>query len=399
MRTEATKRPSAASANVVLPEIRLREFLMSISKALPKLIRFIGSDVVRAHPLWGRVIPFHVPSYGSYPSSGHSVRPDILITKDGPKFTELDFVASGMGGIPSALGTEQAAQFVDVVESWLRAMDTEHIRFATGSTTTADSECAAIAQLLRKRGWDAQAINIDSFTEAHHPKTLISRMFYSAEMKMPESMRHLPGRRVVTAEPWLDSKAVFALVHDPLMTGSLERALGANNLAFLRSAMPETWLIRNLDHEQMATILDAQQQYVIKATDVETSTCWGSRAVIPGIQCSRARFAQALRGTCELGRWPIVQKFHQSLDFRETWNRMVDGEFSDHYPLISERDPKIWEPVSEYVGAKFGVFFLVVNHPDKDICTFAPFADTALRKNSAILFFAQDAKPAVFQVI
>jgi hypothetical protein len=399
MSKQTARHLSTVPARLNLAKVELRDFLTSLSKALPKLIRFVGSDVVRAHSLWGRVIPFHVPSYGSRPSLGHAIRPDILITKDGPKFTELDFVASGMGGIPSALGTEQAREVVDAIGSWFRNMGVRRIRFATASTTTADSECAAIAKFLRQKDWDAQAINIDTFAEAPNPKTVISRMFYSAEMKMPQHMRQLRDRIVITAEPWLDTKAVFALVHDRDMTTELERALGADNLAFLRTAMPETWLIAKLDDQQRDAIRKDQAQFVIKATDVETETCWGSRAVIPGIQCSPERFGQALMGTPELGAWPIVQKFHQSLDFSSVWNRMIGGEFSDYYPLVSERKKNIWAPIHEYVGAKFGVFFLVVNDRDRDMCEFIPYADTALRPNSAILYFADDAKPAIFQVV
>ncbi len=402
MQTKHARHLSPSSPRAAPAEVELHEFMVSISRALPKLIRFIGSDVVRTHPVWGQAIPFHVPTYGSHASSGHCVRPDILMTDDGPKITEFDFVAGGLGCIPAALGTEQANEVLSLIEAWYRSMDVRRIRFATASTTTAASDCATIASLLQRRGWDAQAINIDTFFEEHRPKTVIHRMFYSAEMKMPQAMRHLPGRTVITAEPWLDTKAVFALVHDAAMTHELIAVVGTENLAFLRRAMPETWLARTLDPDFREAIIANRGSYVVKATDVETTTCWGSRSVIAGEQCSRETFVHAISGTGaekeKFGAWPIVQRFHRSLDFRGVWNQMVSGELSDFYPITKNCDPKIRQPVREYVGAKFGVFLLIVNATDGGTCEIIPYSDTTMRTNRAIVDWSADAKPAVFKL-
>jgi len=97
-----------------IPAVPLQSFLEQLADALPRLIEAASSPLVREHPVWGSVIPYHVPHYGTGISRGHCIRPDILYTSDGPKVCELDFVPSGRGYLLASLGPDEEAETLEV---------------------------------------------------------------------------------------------------------------------------------------------------------------------------------------------------------------------------------------------------------------------------------------------
>ena len=82
---------------------KLRDFVKKLAECLLPLTEYLCSNELRNDPLWGTLIPYATDSYGVGRSLGHCVRPDLILTEQGPKVCELDFVCSGRGFVLASL--------------------------------------------------------------------------------------------------------------------------------------------------------------------------------------------------------------------------------------------------------------------------------------------------------
>ncbi len=374
-----------------LPRIPIADFLQKLALALPRLIDFVASPFLRAHPVWGQAIPYNVPAYGTGTSLGHCVRPDVLLTKDGPKICELDFVPSGRGYLLAGLGRAQQRQVLDVFAEWYRQMGVSRVFYATATTTMCLEETEFFSQMLREAsGIDIRAGNIDTCSEHDLRGSFIDRLSYRSEMALPEAQRSLAGLTVATAEPYLDSKAIFAMVHDALLTKALEAALDAEALAFLRSVFPHTRLLSLVKSDaELIRIAKERDRWVIKNTDVETDHSWGCRGTVVGASSNEAPFLRELRreassGRKNTGRSPVLQWWHGSRDFWQTWDDAVNGVYQRTPPLHTSalQDISTSRIAAKEVGARIGFYFLVVR--DSGECLVTPYGDLVLRQDRLI---------------
>jgi hypothetical protein len=252
---------------------------------------------------------------------------------------------------------------------------------------------------------------------------LIDRLFYRSELRGDE--KYFPNNRVITAEPFLDSKMIFALVHDRSMQSFFESKLGVEDFQFLKEAMPETY---SLDLSRMAQgitdvtlnvaksigvsehVLSVFQTYphdifgsffaspvkniqperykwLIKTGDVESETSWGSRSVVLGSRTGAQDFIDLLRGTSRtagknnslkhVGDKPILQRFHKSKDFSEMWR----GVLTDSIPGLYDRNNVFFaeeNAKSERVYARVTFFMLLDNIGGNH--SFTPAGEITLRQ-------------------
>ncbi|ANP52421.1 hypothetical protein J2Z21_008352 [Streptomyces griseochromogenes] len=345
-------------------------FFQRLAKALPPLIRFTLGPTLREHPKWGRRLPFSVPGYGAFASPGHVCRPDVLLTSQGPRICELDFVPSGRGWVLAGLVSDaDRIAFLREFAHWYESMGSTRVYYATGTVTECREEVDLFSGALRDMlGFDITSINIDVDTPAPHG--LVDRLFYRSELEHP---LRTGGHRVVTAEPWLDSKMIFAVLHDASLTAVLEESIGAENLAFLRKACIESYLFDDVRSalESGALVPGDRSAWVLKATDVEERQCWGSRGVVLGRQRSDREWSALLRGEGPdreaLGRWPILQRFERSSDFSALWNAGVEGKVPVAAPerLGKRPSPVTRRPASGRVNGRLGTYFLVSHESDR----------------------------------
>jgi hypothetical protein len=379
--------PHAHSYEV--PRVPVAGFLQELARVLPKLIEFVMSHELREHPVWGRVIPYRVPHNGTGTSRGWCIRPDIILTRDGFRICEFDFVPSGRGDLLASLGRTQQAEVLETFADWYKSMGVRNVLYATASTTVCFSETVLFAQRMRGRGINISAGNIDTIEAPRREGVFIDRLFYRSEMSMLPEKKLLAGCDVATAEPYLDSKVIFAMVHDRTMTESLTRALGEEGVAFLRTALPETRLISRVDAKQREHLAKREKDvWVVKATDVEVDHHWGSRGVVVGLKYTVAKFLDALNGTDPsgktLGEEPIVQKFFRSRDFWQTWNAVIDGDFVRcQLPHVGRAPAQVTSAhATKEVGARIGFYFLVCRETGK--CFVTPFGDMRLRQDELV---------------
>lgn len=371
-----------------VPQLHLADFITKLRDTLPRLIFLLASDMVRGHEVWGQVLPYRVPAYGTGTSRGHCVRPDVLLTARGPKICELDFVASGRGYLLSGLTLAQQREVTQVFARWYRRMGVQHVLFATATKTICAEDAALFAQCMREQTTlDVRSGNIDTMQDADLRGVYVDRLFYRSEMAVDDARRCLVGHDVSTAEPYLDSKALFAFVHDMSATSMLREALGADRLAFLREVMPETRLVSTLKNDkERERIADARRDYVVKSTDVETDDSWGCRSTVIGATANKKPFFEALSGSHDLrgkhlGEHPIIQLFHKSRDFWQTWDAAVCGTV----PLtrLVQRgvceDIAIKQSATKEVGARIGFYFLIDRGTQS--CLVTPYGDMVLRQD------------------
>lgn len=359
-----------------LPVLNLSDFVSRFAEVLPKLLDCMAGSELRAHPVWQRWLPYDAEPYGVGRSLGHCVRPNVILTPEGPKICEIDCVPSGRGyGLSAIPDRERRHEYLGAFARWYQAMDAQRVVYATAATTVCFEESDAFATALREEcGVDIRAVNID---ETPLDGELIDRLCYRVEMADP---RRLVGKEVVTKEPHLDSKLVAAVIHDrtPAMEEILLSYLTLDELDFLREVFPPTYLLPLLRANpaplaQMVEnakvdgkVVPRRYGWVIKNGDVETAACWGSRGVIMGRKYGERAFRDAVvQGVNpnhkDMGARPVLQRFVPSLDFKPVWDAMVAGELTVGNRMGRDAHPITRQTAERHVTARVGFFCLVAN--------------------------------------
>jgi hypothetical protein len=335
----------------------LDDFIGGCEEALPPLVDYLLSSALREHPRWGQYFPFDQPEYSDGPSPGYACRPDILLTDEGPKITELDFVAACRGLLVGSLPSESdQRKFLEPFAGWYSDMGADSVYYATGSVTDCRPGCEVFAGRMRELlGFDIESVNID--TSPPPPGTLIDRLFYRSELAEPFTATKAP---MVMSEPWVDSKMVFAMIHDAEHTEALEAALGRDNLAFLRETLiPSRCLDDIQSAPDLSELVENKDEWLIKSSRVEVDACWGGRSVILGQRCTSDSWEETVSGRGEnqevLGKYPIVQPFIEgSKDLGDIAKLALGGDIVTHRPgeLVA------FEPTRKLFGV-LRVFFLL----------------------------------------
>lgn len=355
-----------------------------LADTLPALIETVHSNAIR-DSIYGSLIPYDAEPFGRGRSAGHCVRPDILMTPDGPKIVELDFVASGRAHVLSALPSDQHKTcFLASFAEWYRQLTSSPIYYATAThdpcAPEVDFFCDEVHRLL---SLDIKATNIDNGV----PVGLLDRLFMRSEMERPMDFNNA---EVVTKEPYLDSKMIFALVWDDELLPLLKKTIGQQRIDVLRALLPETYSVSRLTasgegRSVLQSIAENRKQWVIKNTDVDTDASWGCRGVVLGQQYTRKRFDDALFGAAaphnkSLGRSPVVQRFHSSRDFTPIWNAVVDGSVLRSDVFGRPESDVVYKRATKHVYARVGPYLLIDNR--HSTCVTPPFGFLTLRQDA-----------------
>lgn len=342
-----------------VPDLHIAYFVQRLQSALLHLVGALKSPDLRENPVWGSLLPFAIHPYGETPSPGHIVRPDIVLTENGYRIVELDFIPSGRGFTLNCLTDPQEREhFLAAYADWYASMRCSRIAYATTTDRQLREDVQYFAADLTRRGTDIRAVDANDFTP--RDGELLDRLFYASTLHRP-----LTPMTTLTSECWVDSKLVFALVHDPAMTAFLEKRLGVATLALLRDVMPSTFL-HDRSSPRTLQLAAERDEWVIKNSDVETDDSWGSRGVVVGKKYGKTQFERFLKGIDppkgkRLGAHPVIQRYVQSVDFMSWWNDIVTGAIkspdSDVTTLVFDEVTR--QPATEHVYARLGVTFLI----------------------------------------
>ncbi|MCB9763878.1 MAG: hypothetical protein H6739_29175 [Alphaproteobacteria bacterium] len=381
----------------VVPAVPLGGFLAELLEHLPRLLALMKSRALAEHPRWGSLLPFHLPLFGGRASIGHCVRPDVLITEDGPMICELDFVPAGRG--VTLLGLPVVAQqraFLGAFAAWYRGLGFDTILYASATVdediTLGDMRrfCVGMREHLEVDVHHANIDDVQSFDG------LIDRLYYASEMRSPRPVID-GGASIVTAEPWLDSKMIFAVVHDQASDPFLLSHLGEDALRFFRRVFPRSYdlaqlrrtdpaLLRRITATSTPDAPAERKRWLLKSTAADS---WGSRGVVLGASYSGRRFREAvMRGVSprrkDLGARPLLQRFVPSVDFTAVWDGLVEGRYHQVDPrAVGHRaDPVTLAPASRPVHARFGPYVLV--DTARGALTVAPYGVGVFRQDELV---------------
>lgn len=388
----------------LVPEIAIGEAVETLSEALPVLIRFLQSGDLREHPVWGNLIPFRVDGYGRGKRSlGHCVGADLVIDERGHVWaTEFDFAPSGRGYLLKCLPKSERLPVLRSFADWYRSMrlPEEPSRelayyYATATTTVCRPETEYFCTQLRNEcGIDIEAANIDDLSRAGRPlERIVDRLFYASERAVEKDK--MASGRMMTKEPYLDSKMVFAMISDSCMTPTLERVFGEELLGRLRSLIPASYaldVLRATYPEALAEVTDGTNRYdwIVKNTDVETSDSWGCRGVVLGLTYGASHFRRAVIENIApdkkgIGAHPILQRYRRSADFRQLWNDIVSGAvYQPPLEPFGKADylPMTRQPASQPVHARIRPYFLIdASRVDRPRVFVPPAAIATLRQD------------------
>lgn len=298
------------------------------------------------------------------------IRPDIVLTDDGPMITELDSVPGGMGqlGAMSQLYSELGFEILGSARGMLHGFDAM-IRAAAGmddpvlgivvSDESADyrPEMSWLASELRglgRRAWMLRPEDLifteDGLFVRNNGKRVrldvVYRFFELFDLKnIPKSdlvAYAAKKKRVVVTPPFkhfLEEKLLLALLHHPMLEEYWVKTLGPEDYMMLRELAPPTWMLDSRPVPPHAVVPDfrfrgrpvqdwriieqgtqKERRLVIKPSGF-SPLAWGARGVVVGHDVSAEHWAamldRALEGSDVLPY--VLQHFHEGRRVSVSW--------------------------------------------------------------------------------
>jgi hypothetical protein len=271
------------------------------------------------------------------------IRPDLLLTEDGLAMTEIDNVPGGIG--VTAWLNEVYSQWdpnnrliggkTGMLAGFRRILIKGGDLLISDESDDYRPEMTWLARRLNEvffhEGTIWRALKADDFPAAHY--RAVYRFFELFDLDNIVGARHL-GQQVnegiakVTPpyKPYLEEKLWLALFHSHLLRPYWIRELRASNEQFLRTIIPESWVVDpsplphhavlpglNINHwDELADFTQSERQLVLKISGY-SELAWGSRGVHIGQDMSQQEWTDALDNAVEsFDHHPyIIQRFHK----------------------------------------------------------------------------------------
>lgn len=308
------------------------------------------------------------------------IRPDIILTEDGPKITELDSVPGGMGQLDamsllySQLGYPvlgSARGILDGFDAMLRAaagMDNPVVAIVV-SDESADyrPEMDWLAGQLRELGRRAWMVRPEdlTFTEdglfisAEGEELRVDVVYRFFELfDLPNIQKWelvayaAKKKRVVVTPPYkhhLEEKILLALIHHPMLADYFSNALGRDDYELLHDLVPKTWVLDPRPIPPHATIAgfkfrekpvqdwmvitegtQKERRLIIKPSGF-SPLAWGSHGVVAGHDVSSEEWKTAVEAAlASFNKTPyVLQHFHEGKRVRVSYLDQGSGDVVD----------------------------------------------------------------------
>ncbi len=271
------------------------------------------------------------------------IRPDIILTEDGSRITELDSVPGGMGQLDamSKVYAEFGCEILGGTRGMLHGFDSMICAAAetddpalaivvSDESNDYRPEMSWLADALReigRRAWmirpeDLQFTEDGLYIESEGKSVRIDvvyRFFELFDLKnIPKAellMYAAKKKRVVVTPPFkhfLEEKMLLAILHNPLLDSYWQDALGKEDYDLLKELIPETWILDSRPVPPHATIAglryrgqavrdwsalkestQKERRMVIKPSGF-SPLAWGSRGVVIGHDMSAEGWSDAV---------------------------------------------------------------------------------------------------------
>ena len=312
------------------------------------------------------------------------IRPDIILTDDGGRITELDSVPGGIGltdglsHIYEQLGFSLLGGRRGMLRGFMQAMrsvfaqDREPTLGIMISEESEDyrSEMEWVASEAEKAGWTAFAMRPEEITftedglffgEDGVRIEALYRFFELFDLKnIPKAelvMYAAKKKRVVVTPPYkayLEEKSLLALFHHPLLEGYWREEMGEDHYAMMMAFTPPTWILDNRpapphtvipgfslharqinDWRAMKEAGQKERRLVIKPSGF-SPLAWGSRGVVVGHDVSQEEWSGAVeRALDSFDTLPyVLQRFHEGKKYKVRYYNERDAEVKDMWGRV-----------------------------------------------------------------
>ncbi len=306
------------------------------------------------------------------------IRPDLLLTDDGPAACELDSIPGGFGMLAclshlhAAAGSEPVGGAKGMVEGFARALafagGTDRPRSAivvSEESRMYRPEMEWMAGAMREAGHDCEAAAPADLAAGSGGVTLGGRRLDVAYRFFELfDLPNVPGaEELMTAaklkrvalvpapKPFLEEKLLFALLHHPRLEPAWEELLGESQFRELRSLVIPTWVMDArpvpphavvagfepgghplASWDELSRLTQRERELVIKPSGF-SEEAWGSHGVRFGQDMSRGDWMRAVAEALEAfpERPHVIQPYRRPAVVPIRWldharSDIVEGE-------------------------------------------------------------------------
>ena len=284
------------------------------------------------------------------------IRPDILLTDDGLRITELDSVPGGIG-LTAWLNRAYATAGADVIggtDGMLEGFagifgDAANVRLVVSDeSATYKPEMKWLAEQIDPDRFSAHGQGFSDFSDGD----AVYRFFELFDLPNVPAAEPLfatgADKRISVTPPpkaFLEEKMLFALFHNRNLADTWRQLLGERFQRTLRALLPQTWVVDPAplpphaalpgldltDWEQLKELSQKERNLILKISGY-SEQAWGGRGVWLGSDLPRDEWAtavdQAIEGFDESPR--ILQRYHRPARAKAEW---FDFELGQAQPM------------------------------------------------------------------
>ena len=275
------------------------------------------------------------------------IRPDLLITENGLRVTELDSVPGGIG-LTAWLNRTYSKMGADVIggaDGMLRGFasifgDSPSVHIVVSEEAkTYRPEMHWVAQQLGSDRFQVREPDFAQFADGHAVYRFFE-LFDLANVANSKQILALASARRIRLtpppKPLFEEKMLFALLWNRHLQGFWRQELGDGFFRRLQQLAPYTWVVDptplppqgaipelNLtDWQQLQALSQRERDLILKVSGF-SAHAWGARGVYLGSDLAHAEWAAAVnQAIADFSRSPyVLQRFHKP--------SLVDAEWFD----------------------------------------------------------------------
>ena len=280
------------------------------------------------------------------------IRPDILLTEDGLKITELDSVPGGIGLTAwlnrayTEAGTEVLGGATDMLDGFAGIFgDAKNVRMVVSEeSATYRPEMEWLAYQIDPARFSVHGQDFTGFNEGDAVYRFFE-LFDQPNIPAADALfqRATDQSLTLTAPPktYLEEKLSFALFHNRNLAEAWRQQLGDSFKRSLEALLPQTWVVDPApipphaaypgldltDWEQLKDLSQKDRNLILKISGF-SEKAWGARGVWLGSDLPRDEWAAAVeQAITDFERSPrILQRYHQPARVDAEWFDFTLGQ-------------------------------------------------------------------------
>ncbi len=273
------------------------------------------------------------------------IRPDVLLTDDGFKITELDSVPGGigltgwLGKTYGQLGHNILGGSDGMISGFASIFgDARNVHIIVSEeSATYRPEMEWVAQQIGGERFQVRNSTFQDFAEGDGVYRFFE-LFDLPNISSAQAILQLAQEKKIKLTPppktIFEEKLLFALLWNRNLRPFWRRELGESFLAQLQKVVPYSWVVDPTplppqgaipelgltDWEQLKTLTQKERELILKVSGF-SEEAWGSRGVYLGSDLSQAEWSAAVdKALACFGRSPyVLQRYHKPRTNHSQW--------------------------------------------------------------------------------